>query len=64
VNVARDGSSALFIARSMRPDFVLLDIGLPGADGFQVAAALRREPGLAGSVHRPGRKTAARPISE
>lgn len=47
VNVARDGSSALFIARSMRPDFVLLDIGLPGTDGFQVAEALRREAGLA-----------------
>lgn len=47
VNVARDGSSALFIARSTRPDFVLLDIGLPGSDGFQVAEALRREPGLA-----------------
>ena len=47
VNVARDGNSALFIARSMRPDFVLLDIGLPGSDGFQVAAALKREPGLA-----------------
>jgi two-component system, sensor histidine kinase len=47
VNVARDGSSALFIARRTRPDFVLLDIGLPGTDGFQVAAALRREPGLA-----------------
>jgi len=46
VNVARDGNSALFIARSMRPDFVLLDIGLPGSDGFQVAEALRREPGL------------------
>src|SRR5512145_975459 len=46
-SVARDGSSALFLARSMRPDFVLLDIGLPGTDGFQVAEALRREPGLA-----------------
>ena len=48
VNVARDGSSALFLARSLRPDFVLLDIGLPGTDGFQVAEALRREPGFAG----------------
>ena len=47
VNVARDGGSALFIARSMRPDFVLLDIGLPGTDGFQVAEALRRGAGLA-----------------
>ena len=48
VNVARDGSSALFLARSLRPEFVLLDIGLPGTDGFQVAEALRREPGFAG----------------
>ena len=48
VNLARDGSSALFMARSVRPDFVLLDIGLPGSDGFQVAEALRREVGLAG----------------
>ena len=40
VNVARDGNAALFIARSVRPDFVLLDIGLPGSDGFQVAEAL------------------------
>jgi len=47
VKVARDGNSALFMARSVRPDFVLLDIGLPGSDGFQVAEALRREPGLA-----------------
>ena len=46
VNVARDGNSALFIARSVRPDIVVLDIGLPGSDGFQVAEALRREPGL------------------
>ena len=47
VNVARDGNAALFIARSVRPDIVVLDIGLPGSDGFQVAEALRREPGLA-----------------
>ena len=35
------------IAERRRPDFVLLDIGLPGSDGFQVAEALRRDPGLA-----------------
>lgn len=46
VQIARDGASALHIARSMRPDFVLLDIGLPGLDGFQVAEMFRREPGL------------------
>ena len=43
VEVARDGPSAVYLARSMRPDVVLLDIGLPGADGFQVAEILRRE---------------------
>ena len=46
VQVARDGTSAIYTARSMRPDVVLLDIGLPGADGFQVAQMLRREAGM------------------
>ena len=47
VQVARDGASAVYMARSMRPEVVLLDIGLPGADGFQVAEMLRREAGMA-----------------
>ncbi len=41
VEVAGDGPSALRIADSMEPQLVLLDIGLPGMDGYQVAAALR-----------------------
>ena len=41
-----DGRSALDEARSFRPDVILLDIGLPGMDGYEVAAALRREAGL------------------
>jgi CheY-like chemotaxis protein len=44
VQVAPDGPTALVVARKWRPQLVLLDIGLPGMDGFQVAAALRREP--------------------
>jgi CheY-like chemotaxis protein len=48
VQVARDGTSAIYMARSLRPEFVVLDIGLPGSDGFQVAEMLRREPGLDG----------------
>jgi CheY-like chemotaxis protein len=47
VQVAWDGNAAIALARTMRPEFVFLDIGLPGYDGFQVAEILRREPGLA-----------------
>jgi CheY-like chemotaxis protein len=47
VRVASDGATAVTAALAWLPDVVLLDIGLPGMDGFQVAAALRREPALA-----------------
>jgi CheY-like chemotaxis protein len=45
VFIARDGREALEQARRLHPQVVLLDIGLPGMDGFEVAAALRRELG-------------------
>src|SRR5690349_21485204 len=48
VYVAYDGVKALETARRMRPEFVFLDLGLPGLDGFEVARALRREPDLQG----------------
>ena len=35
-----DGTSGLAAARLLRPDLVLLDIGLPDVDGFEVALAL------------------------
>jgi DNA-binding response OmpR family regulator len=38
-----DGHQALATARSFRPHFVLLDIGLPGMDGYQVAELLRAD---------------------
>lgn len=41
VQVARSGPEALALASEFRPQVVLLDIGLPGMDGFQVAARLR-----------------------
>jgi two-component system, sensor histidine kinase len=44
VTVVTDGSEAVAAARAFRPDVVLLDIGLPGMDGFQVASALRALP--------------------
>ena len=43
VLVASDGPSALRSARTGRPDLVVLDLGLPGIDGLDVARALRRE---------------------
>jgi DNA-binding response OmpR family regulator len=42
VTVAGDGSAALASARSDRPDLVVLDLGLPGIDGLDVARELRR----------------------
>jgi CheY-like chemotaxis protein len=41
--VAYDPRSALAIAREFRPDVAILDIGLPGMDGYQLAAALREQ---------------------
>lgn len=41
IHVAHDGPSALELAQTGWPEVVLLDIGLPGMDGYQVAAALR-----------------------
>ncbi len=39
-------SDALQRAAAFRPDVVLLDIGLPGMDGYEVAQKLRELPGL------------------
>jgi CheY-like chemotaxis protein len=44
VDVAYDGRTAIDRARGLRPDVVLLDIGLPGVNGYQVARLLRSEP--------------------
>jgi two-component system CheB/CheR fusion protein len=44
VLVARTGPSALEVASAFQPDVVLLDIGLPGMDGYQVAQHLRAKP--------------------
>ena len=46
VNVVHDGCKALEAAREQQPEVVLLDIGLPGLDGYQVARRLRDEIGL------------------
>jgi CheY-like chemotaxis protein len=43
VRTAHDGPAGLEIARAFPPHVVLLDIGLPGLDGYEVARRLRRE---------------------
>jgi two-component system alkaline phosphatase synthesis response regulator PhoP len=43
VLTAADGPAALRMARTGRPDLVVLDLGLPGLDGLDVARALRRD---------------------
>ena len=41
VLVAHDGETGLGLARARKPELVLLDIGLPGVDGFEVCRRLR-----------------------
>ncbi len=41
VGEAENGVAALWAARELRPDIVLLDVQLPDFDGFEVAARLR-----------------------
>jgi CheY-like chemotaxis protein len=45
---AGDGHAALGLAATFRPDAVLLNIGLPRLDGYEVARRLRQLPGLGG----------------
>jgi signal transduction histidine kinase len=46
VQVARDGRSGIVLARELRPDVVLCDIGLPDLDGYDVARTLRQDVAL------------------
>ena len=41
---AHDGTRALEAAERLRPDVVLLDIGLPGLNGYEVCRRIRQEP--------------------
>jgi two-component system, OmpR family, response regulator len=44
VRTMHDGTSALAIVDEFRPEAVILDIGLPGMDGFALARELRKRP--------------------
>ena len=43
VRIAHDGPAALQVLNKFKPDVVLLDVGLPGMDGYQVARRMREE---------------------
>jgi len=46
VSVANDGTEALTAVDANTPDIVLMDIGMPVINGYEVAKELRRRPGL------------------
>ena len=46
VEVAGDGNMALHLARTSKPDLVILDVMLPGLDGFEVCRILRQEASI------------------
>jgi two-component system, OmpR family, alkaline phosphatase synthesis response regulator PhoP len=46
VSTARSGDEALHQTRSIRPDLIVLDLGLPGLDGLDVTRTIRRTSGV------------------
>ena len=50
IEIAHDGLSALETARRFAPDLVLLDIGLPRMDGYEVARRLRDNADFSGTT--------------
>jgi PAS domain S-box-containing protein len=46
VETAYDGAGALALARSLRPQAVLLDLSMPMIDGYETLKMLRGEPGM------------------
>jgi two-component system CheB/CheR fusion protein len=50
VRIARDGPSAVEEVRFRPPEIVLLDIGLPGMDGYGVAQSIRELPDMEGLI--------------
>ena len=45
VEVAVDGAQGIEMARSVTPDLILMDVGLPGIDGLEATRRLKAEPG-------------------
>jgi twitching motility two-component system response regulator PilH len=48
VSTADNGEDALAKIRADRPELILMDVVMPGANGFQVTRSIARDPDLAG----------------
>jgi len=50
VRVAHDGPAGMIVAREVVPEVLLLDLGLPGLDGYEIARTLRADPRFSGAL--------------
>ena len=50
VQIAHEGPAALRLAHEIPPDIVLLDLGMPLMDGYEVAQRLRQDPAVDGAL--------------
>lgn len=48
VSTARNGEEALVKIKAEKPELILMDVVMPGANGFQVTRAIARDPELQG----------------
>jgi len=44
VSIAHDGMEAIAVAETMRPDLILMDIGMPNLNGYRATQEIRRKP--------------------
>ncbi len=49
VSVVTDGSQAVQNARQLKPDLILMDVVMPGINGFQATRALNKDPDVKGT---------------
>jgi len=48
--MAHDSHTAIELARSFHPDIILLDIGIPDINGYEICRVMRKEPSLKDTI--------------